>query len=201
MGLRKKAILFFVGFIVVLLLVFCGIAVSNMLVFLEGAQRTRTYTEMQGAELAIIAMMVDADRNSLSDFMPDSSGMTLSERMALHTQVCYELLSNGRDADYDGRPDFVELLGSSYMELGADPWGNEYLFLAWPPEKGDAEESPELISYALNIRGCIRGPVETQIAPPDKQVYILSMGKNGRLDQDREDSSDGDDLGNWGRGP
>jgi hypothetical protein len=177
----------------VMLLAAGSMVLYNINEILRGNDRRGTLSEIQRAEMGILSILTDANAKTLSELMPDSSDMTLEERMKLHTDVCYELLRHGRHAQYPGNPDGTKLIGRSYLDLGLDRWGNEYLFLAGPLENKDTV----LIAYERFSDGTWESDAKMHFAPADRQVYILSLGRNGRLDQNPENALDGDDLGNW----
>jgi len=77
----------------------------------------------------------------------DAVGSTPQSRFEVVSQIMYELLRRGKDADFDGivitdidgnvatlpfvpvlEPSIRSKLGSSYMDLGPDPWGSMYVF-------------------------------------------------------------------------
>mgnify|MGYP001595451603 FL=1 len=159
---------------------------------------------------------------------------------AFYNTFFYEILRRGRNAevrittfscdsgsltgDFDViDPEVKSKLGSSYLDVQADPWGAPYRF--WIPDKNSP--TPEHRSYrgpGYVWDGTTRGEENSKIPgqpnadgmagfPADKQkpVYIFSLGANELLDAylpiqnlysstgqlDPAYAGGGDDINNW----
>ena len=73
--------------------------------------------------------------------------LELNRQIEILTPICYELLKNGRKARVDVKPQYLKLLGRSFLDLGMDPWGHQYQFMVGPLEQLDTGDGPSLISY------------------------------------------------------
>lgn len=142
-------------------------------------------------------------------------GPDLPTTIRIQTQLCYELLHQGRLANVALKPEVREKLMSSYMEIGKDPWKQDYLFFLGPMK------TPVNARYLRSYRG--RNYVYDQVAfemeqkttqgnpvpeanlppakgypcPPDLPLYIFSCGKNKTPDQLPWGGDGGDDINNW----
>ncbi|MCX5759571.1 MAG: type II secretion system protein [Candidatus Hydrogenedentes bacterium] len=116
----------------------------------------RTASEIRNADLALTKMLADADRKDFGQFFnrvnPNAQAtfpgamqwlMASQNIYDVYTKVFYELLRRGKDAvvndllpGYDLDPTVRKKLGTSYMEIGNDPWNDPYVFYPGPIRKG-----------------------------------------------------------------
>ncbi len=154
--------------------------------------------------------------------------------VAVYTRAAYALLREGggalamRPPRNDAlRPEVVQNLGTEYMALRNDPWGNPYQFFAapWPEGWGpvvfrdwrDIVDTAQPDALTVTLTGDYPGTLGFPAAAP-AHTYIWTFGGNGISDQPRydrtheyappawqhyrEDAPDhylggGDDINNW----
>lgn len=173
-------------------------------------------SDVKNAETAFTGMLSDAQVGSFSDFFEPEAFATVHSRVMeahsldafeaavrMYSNAFYGLLQDGKNvnlggADTDGmhdvlRMDVVQKLGTNYMEIDDDPWGNTYRIFAgpWPSTLGppvlrirslvdkDAshEHEPDALTGALG-----NGEKQGYPAPNDLPIYIWSLGQNGLPD-------------------
>ncbi|MFP4500033.1 MAG: type II secretion system protein [Candidatus Hydrogenedentota bacterium] len=154
--------------VMAIIAILASIVVPNIVGWIGRARMTRAISEIEGIELALSKMLTDAGRNSLHEFFdPESvhveigapSGMVVGDAsrqggvdaapdqfraaMDIYTRGLYALLREGRNAlnTDDGaflRREVVKGLGTSYIDVGFDPWGNLYQIYPapWPRTMG-----------------------------------------------------------------
>ena len=118
------------------------------------ARMTKAMTEVNGIDLALTQLLVDANRKNFRQF---GEGYDVYDGDAkLTSEFFYKLLRQGRDAEVNLYPAVRGKLGETYMDLGKDPWDNTYLFLMGPwrgwvdvsdPDDWDADEPIKLRSW------------------------------------------------------
>ncbi len=162
----------------------------------------RAYSEIKGTELAITKLMTDANVTHLRELFSDPEALdaaTPEETLALHTNAIYALLRDGKNASLDLRPEVRNYLGSFYMILEADPWG-EHRYVFYMPN-GDGDEANALDRRFMDTYmtyNVIGG--ETRPWQSDLPVFIACRGKDGRLElfesAESIDNAIGDDFSN-----
>lgn len=206
-----------------------------------------TLSEIKNAETTLTGMMADSQRDLDRLFNPDGVTALRADLMQREGLDAFEasvriystafaaLLNHGKNAEtafaehdemtgiFD--PVVLSRLGSSYMELREDPWGQPYRFFVgpWPKEWGPPvfrvyrNPAEKHVADALTVTLADRTRVgfpATSLLP----IYIWSLGANGVSDQPRFDPSGtyagaprdhyradaadnelggGDDISNW----
>jgi len=112
--------------------------------YINKARMTKAMAEVRQAELALTDLMASAGVRDVRQLFTQQTVGALDDLAAgmrlydLHTDLCYELLRVGRNADvglYNGlqfRDEMKAKLGDSYLDLGKDPWGEKYQFYLGP---------------------------------------------------------------------
>ncbi len=188
---------------------------------LPDARQVRARGDIEGIELALTKLASDANIPTLRDLfdpvqftsaqqtLASREGMnTLSAATALYTSAAYALLHQGRHvlkedtvAQQERGVDpaifnaqRVGKLGTSYLEIGTDPWGHRYRVYPgpWPEEAGPVPfrrrtlseseaDSPDAFTVTLEQEDGVQ-----QLgfpAPNQRLVYVWSYGRNRRNDQ------------------
>ena len=208
---------------------------------------TDALSEIKNAETALTGMMADSQCDLGCLFNPDGvtalradlmqrEGLNAFEAsVRIYSTVFAALLEHGKNAqtaleerdgiDHIFDPEALGRLGSSYMELGEDPWRQPYQYFLgpWRTDWGPAvfriyQNSVEGVSPdSLTITLAEGAQVEFP-APTTLPVYIWSLGASGVSDQAHfdptgeyaaparshyrgdaaeRDLGGGDDISNW----
>lgn len=213
--------------VIAIISILAAIVVPNVARWIEKARMTRALTEARSIELAITKMLADADRSSLNDLFsgagvravvdPTGNGgywtpLQWERAMSVYTRTTYALLREGRaaqtltDVTSDGtsfalngvlNQAAISKLGTSYLDIGFDPWGNIYQIFPgpWATRNGPnifriymktADETglPGRSSKPDALTAIVRD-LETDLlevvgfpAPRDKIAFIWSTGAN-----------------------
>lgn len=204
--------------------ILAGIVVPNVTGFIARGQLARAVSEIRNAETALTAALADTGRSRFRDWLsaagiaqvnnlsPDvGNPFTLAQfrtAQEFYNDFFYELLRQGRNSEFLRpilKPEIRRKLANSYMDLGNDPWGNQYRFWMGPsltppvafrsyriPEGADPEDE----NYQSYIYNAARRQIENDRipgappfddqfgfpAPRDLPIYIMSMGFNQTLD-------------------
>lgn len=131
--------------VIAIIAILAGIIIPNVPGFIAKARMTRAYGEIKGIDLALTKMLTDANRQNFGagffEWQYDPDTLTFEQAIDIYQDAFYVLLRNGKNAenspDWPGgdiriNDDVRRRLGSSYMELAADPWGQLYLFYPGP---------------------------------------------------------------------
>jgi len=162
----------------------------------------RAYGEIKTCELAITKLMTHADVTHLRELFSDPEAFdaaTPEETLAMHTGAIYALLRDGKNASLDLRPEIRNRLGSTYMDLTSDPWGEHPYVFYMPYADGDEANALDrrfLDTYmTYRVLGGETKPWQSK--PP---VFIACRGKDGRLEllesHSLTDHDIGDDFSN-----
>lgn len=135
--------------------ILAGIVMPNVARYLAKAQVTAAVSEIKNADTALAGMLSDTGRSNFRSFLrTDRNGVGLRGLTDLHDNIVnagnlaatasaiqaalgfynkmfYELLRQGRESDWAAihlDPKVRRKLGTSYMDLGDDSWGNRYEF-------------------------------------------------------------------------
>lgn len=226
--------------VIAIITILAATVVPRVTDYIGSSRVARANTEIKNMDLALTKMLADADRSSFAHFfepgalaymVETASGGDLAEATRLYSDVFYELLRRGKEADFlsygiDLQQSVRAKLGTTYMDVGKDPWGqNTYFFWVGPWK---AATQIYFRSYRTEIlddrfdhyvytditkneedkkmRGNPRfddGPGYP--APKDLPVYIWSLGENLISDQligpgceaSELYNAGGDDINNW----
>lgn len=154
--------------VMAIIAILAAIVVPNAAKFIGRARVTRALSEVSGMETAVMAMVTDAGRSSLSQiFVPgavpalackftDQNGFptqvpplewgnqvtaNFQAITEMYSNVVYDLLRYGRDVLRQENGSLAPLvitrnllskLGTSYMDVGNDPWGSQYQVFPGP---------------------------------------------------------------------
>ncbi|MCX5769428.1 MAG: type II secretion system protein [Candidatus Hydrogenedentes bacterium] len=147
--------------VIAIITILAGIVVPRVTDAIGRARMARAASEIRGAELAIVKMLADVDKQGIDKFfnaLPDGRAalpVCVESAMAsdvsgekIYSDIFYELLRRGKAADFaftgPGEGNFIDpaltlvptvarKLGSSYMDIPMDPWGTHpYFFFAGP---------------------------------------------------------------------
>lgn len=187
--------------------ILAGIVVPNIVQFLGRGQVARAVAEIRNADTALTGMLSDTGRSRFVDFLtadarqdlrlvatavstPAGAVANYQTVQEIYNNFFYSLLRQGREAQFnsftlDGNdiqlvllPEVKNKLGTFYMDLRADPWGNEYNF--WMGGRNVA-------SYLRAFRA----------APnPDnpENFYVYNDAAKGILDAELHGNPPADDL-------
>jgi len=224
--------------VIAIITILASIVAPRVSNWIERGKMAKGVSEVRNADLALVKMLADVERKHFGQcfngFDPKvfntATGVNYAAAVQVYTVVFYELLRRGKGAEildlgFDLKPEIRSKLGTSYMDIGKDPWGNKYQFYAgpfaraatWYPFRScrSADEG----NYVYNNRfeeGALRGqpPLEqpTFLAgfpcPGSFPVYIYSWGGDGENNQNLNGAPPGapdlnvtidghDDINNW----
>lgn len=132
--------------VIAIITILAATVVPRVQNWISRGRMARAASEIKGAELALTKMLADADKRHFGQFFEPSLAITMTSAItnaqgtySLYTQIFYELLRRGRDVEFGDlplglslKPEVKRKLGTTYMDLGKDPWGNNYQFYAGP---------------------------------------------------------------------
>ncbi|MBN2307959.1 MAG: prepilin-type N-terminal cleavage/methylation domain-containing protein [Candidatus Hydrogenedentes bacterium] len=123
--------------VIAIITILAGIVVPQVTKHLAKARMTKAVAEISQIETALTAILADAGCRSFSQMaLPALKAQmyqaSIDASIQYQTDMFYMLLRQGRDAELALRPEARSKLGTSYLELGKDPWDNVYLFFAGP---------------------------------------------------------------------
>jgi len=143
--------------VMAIIAILASIVVPNVQRYIVRARVTRAVAEVSGMELALTAVMTDSGRGNMSQmFLPRVAPDELRwpettdnlnaftpqlflDAADIYSQVAYELLRMGRECLMETsksivprfiKHDTLAKLGTNYMDIGLDPWGEVYR--VWP---------------------------------------------------------------------
>ena len=184
--------------VMAIIAILASIVVPNVQRYIVRARLTRGIAEISGMDMSLTAIVTDAGRGNLSQMLhrdtaqderigwptitdnPNAFDFHLFENAAqVYSRIAYDLLRMGRDSlrsDTDTiaqefiHPDVLSQIGTSYMDIALDPWGNTYRI--WP---GPWRYSREGIDVAnppmINGREVRRWPIPFRI-------FAVEMGQD-----------------------
>ncbi len=153
-GFTLVELLVVIGIISIL----AAIAVPKAASYFRRGKATAALADIQGIDLALTTMLADSGRSSLKHLLNDANirsfigygggaltAAQLSATQRIYTRTFYALLREGRSAldstrvdselgvaySHFLRKDVVKDLGTGYLDLANDPWG-EKLYQIWP---------------------------------------------------------------------
>lgn len=135
--------------------ILASIVVPNVARYIARAKVTKAVSEIKNVETSLTGMLSDTRRSNFKDFLRnDTGGKGLRRLTTLHNgiknaqgldataiaiqaaldfynEMFYELLRQGADSEWviaNIDPQVRTKLGTSYIDLGLDSWGNRYEF-------------------------------------------------------------------------
>jgi len=196
--------------VIAIITILASIVAPKVYNAMERAKMARAFSEIKNADLALTKMLADTERKHFGHFFAnfdpnifnDAIGVNYAAAVQAYTTVFYELLRRGKSADVYGilgpnadlRAEIRRKLGTSYMDIGKDPWGNLYQFYAGPfsrqatmyPFRAFRED--ENFVYTWNTRNRLQTEMRGNPPPDgaagfpcqgDLPVYIYSWGGDG----------------------
>jgi len=125
--------------VIAIITILASIVTPNVLDWISRARVAKALSEVKNAELALTKMLADAGKENFKHFFAVTPMFdTLEEAEYFYTDAMYQLLRRGKavnlnlNAKLVLRDDVRRKLGSAYMDLGKDPWGNLYRFFIGP---------------------------------------------------------------------
>ncbi|NIA15230.1 MAG: prepilin-type N-terminal cleavage/methylation domain-containing protein [Nitrospiraceae bacterium] len=198
------------------------------------ARMAKAVSEIRNMDMAIQEMLIAGEKKHFGHFfdVTDGSGVNFSTFMSslsleaaqeVYNLIFYELLRQGKNADFS--PLSIKLkesvrknLGTSYLEIGKDPWSEHaYQFFAGPIRRAATmyfrsyrdylDQNDELVEYVYDAKAKdeldmeLRGNPKADggrgfPAPRDLPIYIYSLGLNLE-DEQGTTIGGGDDINNW----
>lgn len=196
--------------VIAIITILASIVAPKIYNAMERAKMARAYSEIKNADLALTKMLTDAERKHFGHFFQnfdptifnDNTGVNYAAAVQAYTTVFYELLRRGKSADVVGvlgpdadlKAEIRRKLGTSYMDIGKDPWSNLYQFYAGPFSRQviiypfRAFRVDENFVYTditrTELQTEMRGNPPADYAagfpcPGDLPVYIYSWGGDG----------------------
>jgi prepilin-type N-terminal cleavage/methylation domain-containing protein len=179
--------------------------------FILKAQVARAQEEIHSLELALTDLLTDAQVRDFKHMFPSGAWNALAATNDIYGDVFYELLRQGREAPIatSMREEVRLRLGTSYLDIGKDPWGNLYRVYPGPWRRSSGEPIP-FRSYRGGVGdldggiwtpyvydAAAKSDLDSEIpgnpdpddrpgypAPLDYTFYIYSFGPNMLDDQD-----------------
>jgi len=131
--------------VIAIITILASIVAPRVSNWIERGKMARAISEIRNADLALVKMLSDAEWKHFGQFFnnfnPAAFGIPPAVNYAaaiqVYTTVFYELLRRGKGAEildlgFDLKPEIRSRLGTSYMDIGTDPWGKKYQFYAGP---------------------------------------------------------------------
>lgn len=130
--------------------ILAAIVVPNVTRYIARARVTRAVAEITNLDTALTGMLSDTGRSSFRDFLSPTARQALDDAAnaiatgniagvitaeQIYTDFFYELLRQGKDSDWARAnlvPEVRQKLGTNYMQIGNDPWGQRYRFWMGP---------------------------------------------------------------------
>ena len=195
--------------VIAIITILAAIVVPRVTDAIGRARMARAASEIKGAELAIVKMLADVDKQGIDKFFdPGTLATCVNNAMVdpvmpvtaekMYSDVFYELLRRGKQADflftarYVGNqtglvfvPAVARKLGSSYMDIPMDPWGtNPYFFFAGP-----------LTSNSMYSGRHVPSPFRCYRAIDEETPYFYTETQKGLEDEIMRGNPD------WDNGP
>ena len=204
--------------VMAIIAILASIVVPNVARYITRSRMNKALVEVKNAQTSFTGMLSDAQVSNYRQFFDPTSQAWLRitqqylpfERFeaaqAMYTDAFYDLCQNGKNANanaYGLRSEVVRKLGSNYMELPRDPWGQLYNIYAGPwvppvlPAEGTGIWTPpappnEAFKYTpFRIRYLdntvpggpihayeIQGDEDPFCGPKDLPIYIWSSGQD-----------------------
>lgn len=220
--------------VIAIITILASIVVPRVQNWIGRARMTKAVSEIRNADLALTKMLADADKKSFVQFFdggfPVNTLADLDVACRFYSDVFMELLRRGKEADFSGlgvnlNAKVRQKLGTTYMDIGLDPWrANPYFFYVGPLKASDLHyrafrsfrqppEGAETYVYDLaakqqadaELRGNPQPDASANFlgagfpAPKDLNAYIFSAGGDEVINQggNSPERNGGDDINNW----
>jgi len=147
--------------VIAIITILASIVAPKVQGWIERGKMAKAVSEVRNADLALVKMLSDVERKTFGQLFtispslsgPNAASPTLWTAAAkLYSDVFYELLRRGKEADYNHAtglmnitytennitytvrldPTVAKKLGTTYMDINLDPWGKAYQFYAGP---------------------------------------------------------------------
>jgi prepilin-type N-terminal cleavage/methylation domain-containing protein len=221
--------------VMAIIAILASIAIPNIVNYINQGQATRAIADIGGIETALTEVLADAGRSKLeqlfdadevSTFMrsrpgiadwPPVTNFEFAKATEIYTRCLYAILRSGRNVLGSSDPggfgysdllqdDVVRKLGTGYIDIANDPWGNLYNIYPGPwnartaagtrasipfrifSKTEDEQQLPgannlqmdELVAQAYDIPGDLSSTVfEISFPAPSNEVaFIWSNGQN-----------------------
>ena len=219
--------------VIAIISILAGIVVPNLVGALFKSRNARAVSEIRSVDTALGAMLADAGVARFRDFL-NPQGRSIVQGFAgggfginnlvaaqgFYNEMMYDLLRNGRNSSFVHLDQEIKgKLGTSYMNLGQDPWDNQYRFWMGPVGAIQVFRSKRLgepYTWDAGNRAAASQEVPGQPpadglygypAPRDLPMYVFSLGPNQLVDamlaiqdtygQEAAFLGGGDDINNW----
>ena len=135
--------------------ILASIVVPNVARYIAKAKVTKAVSEIKNLDTAMAGMLSDTGRANFRDFLKKAardrldgwsndinsrdSFDALAKAAKFYNTFFYEAIRLGRDSDWlkdRVEPEVLQKLGTSYMDIGLDSWGNQYNFWMGPLRRG-----------------------------------------------------------------
>ena len=189
--------------VMAIIAILASIVVPNVSRYIERSRVAKALSEINGIELALTAMVADAERSNINQLLnPDAlldpaeprfyiervnlargdmrfSVEGMRKARELYTTFFYGLLTQGRQVlsgENAGafNDQVVQRLGLSYMDIGPDPWGSDYRIFPGPWTGPRSASPPPFRKFTVDTSGSSRA-----IRPPD--VLRVTVASNNDM--------------------
>jgi prepilin-type N-terminal cleavage/methylation domain-containing protein len=207
--------------------ILASIVLPNVTGMIAKGQVTKAVAEIQSVDTALLGILSDANQSSFRDLLNtqsknnlrdfgymigrgDINGILLAQ--GFYQDMFYNLLRQGKSsvwAQTHLKPEMRQKLGNSYMDIGQDPWQQNYRFWMGPLRRGDMNfrsfrilegardlddegfDWEDVYIYNTNQKNLENektpgAPRKDDLpgypAPKDKPVYVWSLGNNQLVD-------------------
>jgi prepilin-type N-terminal cleavage/methylation domain-containing protein len=172
--------------VMAIIAILASIVVPNVIGYIRGSRETKAHSEIRGIELALSKMVADVNRHSLRELFkrdPNTgqplveTNRSLEDAITIYSEVMYALLREGRQVltSTEGygqwlETSIVQRLGTNYMDIGFDPWGQLYQFFPGPWTDTTWANQPIAFRLYLPPTGASNLPGTRGGAQNDKQL-------------------------------
>lgn len=152
--------------VVAIIAILASIVVPNVTRYIARGQMAKAVSEINSIELAMTAMLADAERRDFRDFfttdyingvlVPLNSTGAIENALViydLYSDIMYALLRTGRNAgreltEVGFNEAVLNKLSTNYLDIDMDPWNNPYQFYLGRARAGTSAPMP-FRSYIL----------------------------------------------------
>ena len=140
--------------VIAIITILAGIVAPKVQNWIARSKMARAVAEIRNMDLALTKMLSDSGKSNFAHFFKDihdenrnviGYGMAAIANIYrnyellkfgvaqnFYAPIFYELLRRGKDAEVDLDGEVRKKLSSSYMDIGQDPWGEQYHFYVQP---------------------------------------------------------------------